>query len=132
MATNSNNNNDNNNDIKTSPEEQKRLESDAVAKESVAQRKSTEKFSEITNKLLSSGAVDATGDDLKHTVRLLVMAEQTDALTAVLTRLNGDRESWEVAQREPVALIAMIIEEQQKRMAQLQEQLKQKEATTQQ
>lgn len=107
-------------DMVTPPEEQKQRESDAVAKEHAALRKSSEKFAELTRHMDIRGSAD---DELKQTVRLLVMAEQTDALTAVLTRLNGDRKSWEMAQREPVALVAMIIEEQQKRMEQLQKKL---------
>jgi hypothetical protein len=62
----------------------------------------------------------AGGDQqLKQTIRLLAMAEQTDVLTAVLQRLNGDKQSWETVQREPVALVAMIIEEQSNKMTEL-------------
>lgn len=107
-----------------SPEEQNKLVSEAVAKESAAKHKETKAFSELATRGTTGGA----GEELKHTVRLLAIAEQTDVLTAVLTRLDGDRNAWETVQRQPVALITMILEEQQRRMTELQSKLKKEES----
>lgn len=124
------NNNTNETLLATSSEEQKRLESEALAKETAAEQKASKTFEHLTSKASTEQELGGgAGEELKQTVRLLVMAENTDALSAVLTRLNGDKQAWEVAQREPVALIAMIIEEQQKRMAELQKKLQQEKIT---
>jgi hypothetical protein len=105
-------------------EAQRQKESDAILKQSEAVHKSSEVFSELKEKAeaaVARGDPSAVGasDDLMQTVRFLIMSEQTDALSSVLKRLNGDKEAWETVQREPVALLAMIIEESQKRMGDL-------------
>ena len=131
-----NNNNDKNNNnnergesdtSEITPETQRRKESEAVMKQSEAVHESLEVFADLKEKAETATANShensdgGASDDLMQTVRFLIMSEQTDALTSVLKRLNGDKQAWETVQREPVALVAMIIEEQQKRMSALQE-----------
>jgi len=58
--------------------------------------------------------------DLKNTVRLLLLSEGNNIITAVLKKLNGDKKMWEEAKRDPPTLLRMIAEEQQQSMYQLQ------------
>jgi len=57
---------------------------------------------------------------LKNSVRLLLLSEQNNILTSVLKRLNGDKEMWEKAQKDPVLLLSLITQEQQESMNALQ------------
>ena len=59
-------------------------------------------------------------EQLKNSVRLLLLSEQNNILTAVLKRLNGDRHMWEKAQKDPVLLLTLIAQEQQESMNLLQ------------
>ena len=59
-------------------------------------------------------------EQLKNSVRLLLLSEQNNILTRVLKRLNGDRLMWEKAQKDPVLLLQLIAQEQQESMNELQ------------
>lgn len=59
-------------------------------------------------------------EQLKNSVRLLLLSEQNNILTRVLKRLNGDRHMWEKAQKDPVLLLQLIAQEQQESMNELQ------------
>lgn len=58
--------------------------------------------------------------ELKNTVKLLLLSEQNNIITAVLKKLNGDKKMWERAQKEPIMLLRLIADEQQENMYQLQ------------
>ena len=55
---------------------------------------------------------------IKDTVRILIMREQSDALSSVMAVLNGDADgkNWEMVKREPSTLIAMLMEEYSRRL----------------
>lgn len=56
--------------------------------------------------------------NLKHALTALLMKQQTDALSSVLTRLNGepDDKGWEMIKREPSTLLTLLISEYSKRL----------------
>jgi dsDNA-binding SOS-regulon protein len=62
-------------------------------------------------------------EELKHTVKLLLLSEQNNIITSVLKKLNGDKQTWERAQKEPVFLLTLLAQEQQESMNSLQRHL---------
>ena len=59
-------------------------------------------------------------EELKNSVRLLLLSEQNNLVTKVLERLNGNKEDWKRAQSEPPYLLKLLVEEQEKSMYALQ------------
>ena len=95
-----------------SEEEERRineLDLSAQDQEQVSAQSMAEVFSRIN---ISS--------ELKNTVKLLLLSEQNNIITAVLKKLNGDKKMWERAQKEPIMLLRLIADEQQENMYQLQ------------
>jgi hypothetical protein len=59
--------------------------------------------------------------ELKDSVKTLLLSEQTEAMAAVLRRLNSgtDDRDWQMIKREPISIIAMLLEAHCKRLEEL-------------
>jgi hypothetical protein len=90
---------DNDDALLSSAEKQEGISSDQVA----------DLFSEIN-----------ISPELKKTVRLLLLSEQNNIISAVLKKLNGDKTMWEKARKEPTLLLKLIAHEQEESMYELQ------------
>ena len=108
----------------TTFKEDKQKQDDELEEDEENKGKSAvEKEQESAEKLAKVFSGIHITEEVKQTVRLLLLSEQNNIITSVLSRLNGDKETWQRAQKEPVLLLTLIAQEQQESMNRLQRQI---------
>lgn len=90
------------------------------AEESVTREKKHTVSSEDMARAFESASIS---EELKKTVRILLLTEHNNIMTSVLERLDGHEELWLRVKKEPDFLLAMLTEEQQKSMNRLQREI---------